>query len=216
MKHPLAYLLAAGVLAGLGASMAAADTVPQVITYQGQIQKTSGVALNKGVYIIVARIWDNATGGSVLWARLYPVNVDGSGNFNVNLGDGGGTILPTPPYNTLGGALDGGARYLGITVVQTPTEAINLPPEITPRMQLVSSPYSLHAGMADYALTWNGLTASQLASVSASAARARSIWRASCSAISTAVWPAWPMRHQSLSITGPAGRPGPKATASLR
>ncbi|MEI8043585.1 MAG: hypothetical protein WCL11_19400 [Verrucomicrobiota bacterium] len=170
MKHPLAYLLAAGVLVGLGASMAAADTVPQVITYQGQIQQTSGVALSKGVYIIVARIWDNATGGSVLWGRLYPVNVDGSGNFNVNLGDGGGTITPAPAYNTLGDALDGGARFLGITVVQTPAGSVGSSKEIAPRMQLVSSPYSFHAGMADYALTWNGLTASQLASVSASAA----------------------------------------------
>jgi hypothetical protein len=166
-------LLAAGVLAGLGASLAAADTVPQVITYQGQIQKTSGAALSKGVYIIKALVWDNATGGSLLWGKIYPVNVDGNGNFNVVLGDGGGVIppapdTPAPAYDILGQALDGGPRFLGITVVQTPAGAVLLHKEVTPRMQLVSSPYALHAGMADYALTWNGLTATQLASVTAS------------------------------------------------
>ena len=161
-------LLVAGILAGLGASLAAAGTGPQQNTYQGQIQKTSGVALSKGVYIIQARVWDNATGGTVLWGRLYPVNVDGSGNFNVNLGDGGGTISPAPAYDTLGQALDGGARFLGITVVQSPAGSVGSPREVAPRMQLVSSPYSLHAGMAEYALTWNGLTATQMASVTAS------------------------------------------------
>ena len=164
-------LLAAGVLVGLGGSLAVAGTVPQQITYQGQIQKAGRVALSKGVYIIQARVWDNATGGSLLWSRLYPVNVDGNGNFNVTLGDGGGTITPAPAYDTLGEALDGGPRFLGITVLQTPARAVGgSPKEMPPRVQLVSSPYSLHAGMADYALTWNGLTASQLASVSASAA----------------------------------------------
>ena len=162
-------LLAAGVLAGLGASLAAADIVPQQIAYQGQIQNTSAVPVTKGVYIIKAQVWDNATGGSVLWGKLYPVNVDASGNFNVTLGDPGGVISPAPAYDTLGQALDGGSRFLGITILTTPAGSVAELKEIAPRMQLVSSPYSLHTGMADYALTWNGLPASQLASVSSNA-----------------------------------------------
>jgi len=163
-------LLAAAVLAGLGASLAAADTVPQQIAYQGQIQNTNALPGTKGVYIIKAQVWDNAAGGSVLWGKLYPVNVDASGNFNVTLGDGGGVITdPAPAYDTLGQALDGGPRFLGITIMQMPAGSVKLPTEITPRMQLVSSPYALHTGMADYALTWNGLPASKLASVSSNA-----------------------------------------------
>ncbi|MEI7941535.1 MAG: hypothetical protein WCK27_33065, partial [Verrucomicrobiota bacterium] len=168
MKHLLACMLAVSVLVGLGSSLVIAGTVPQQITYQGQFSKPRWAALRKGIYIIQARIWDNATGGNVMWGKAYPVNVDTNGSFNVNLGDGGGAITPSPAYDTLGPALDGGARFLGITVVQTPAGSVGHQQEIQPRLQLVSSPYALRAGMADYALTWNGRIAGQLATLPAS------------------------------------------------
>ena len=167
MKHLLACVLAVSVLVELGNSLVVAGTVPQQITCQGQISKTGGAALSKGTYIIKARIWDNATGGNVMWGMLYPVNLDTNGSFNVTLGDGGGTILPAPTYNTLGQALDGGPRFVGITVLLTPAGSTGSTNEILPRLQLVSSPCALRAGMADYALTWNGLTPSQLATLPA-------------------------------------------------
>jgi len=168
MKHPFACVLAVSVLVALGNSLVVAGTVPQQITYQGRISKPGWAALRKGTYIIQARIWDNATGGNVMWGKAYPVNVDTNGSFNVNLGDGGGAITPSPAYDTLGPALDGGARFLGITVVQTPAGSVGHQQEIQPRLQLVSSPYALRAGMADYALTWNGRIAGQLARLPAS------------------------------------------------
>jgi hypothetical protein len=153
---------------GRGSSLVVAGTVPQQITYQGQISQLGGAALSKGIYLIQARIWDNATGGNVMWGKAYPVNVDTNGSFNVNLGDGGGAITTNPAYDTLGPALDGGPRFLGITVVQTPAGSIGHQQEIQPRLQLVSSPCALRAGMADYALTWNGRIAGQLATLPAS------------------------------------------------
>ena len=165
MKHSLAFLLAVGFLAGLGAPRGAAGGVPQQISYQGRLSHTSIFKLTKGVYIIQTRIWDNRTGGQVLWGQAYPVTVDSNGMFNVNLGDGGGATTPAPVYSTLAPALDGGDRFLGITVVQTPAGSVSAPKEMTPRMQLLSSPYALRTAIADVALNYQGLSPSQLASL---------------------------------------------------
>ncbi|MEI6391303.1 MAG: hypothetical protein WCT12_09370 [Verrucomicrobiota bacterium] len=165
MKHSLAFLLAVGFLAGLGAPRGAAGGVPQQISYQGRLSHTSIFKLTKGVYIIQTRIWDNRTGGQVLWGQAYPVTVDSNGMFNVNLGDGGGATSPAPVYSTLAPALDGGDRFLGITVVQTPAGSVSAPKEMTPRMQLLSSPYALRTAIADVALNYQGLSPSQLASL---------------------------------------------------
>jgi hypothetical protein len=169
MKYLLPGLLSRLLLVAWTASAVAATTTPQQISYQGQLQKGLGNSLSNGVYVIEARIWDNATGGSVMWGMAYPVNVDTNGTFSVNLGDGGGDTKPTPAHYTLGEALDGGPRYLGITVVQTPARLVASPREMTPRTQLLSTPYALHAGMADTALTWKGLEADQIASLAPAA-----------------------------------------------
>ena len=150
-------------LLGVGGLLLEAAGGPQQITYQGQIVQTGGIAATRGLYTIKARIWDNATGGSVIWGKVYPVTVDANGVFNVNLGDGGGEITPLPKCGTLGQALDGGPRFLGITVMQTPAGSVGSPLEMSPRMQLASTPYALRAAMADNALAWNGLSGSQLA-----------------------------------------------------
>lgn len=169
MKYLLSGRLSWLLLLAWTASAVAGATTPQQISYQGQLQKGLGSTLSKGVYVIEARIWDNATGGSVMWGMAYPVNVDTNGTFSVNLGDGGGDTKPTPAHFTLGEALDGGPRYLGITVVQTPARLVASPREMTPRTQLLSTLYALHAGMADTALTWKGLEAAQIASLAPSA-----------------------------------------------
>ena len=169
MKYLLSGRLSWLLLLAWTASAVAGATTPQQISYQGQLQKGLGSTLSKGVYVIEARIWDNATGGSVMWGMAYPVNVDTNGTFSVNLGDGGGETKPAPAHYTLGEALDGGPRYLGITVVQTPTRLVASPREMTPRTQLLSTPYALHAGMADTALTWKGLDADQIASLAPAA-----------------------------------------------
>ena len=56
MKHSLAFLLAVGFLAGLGAPRGAAGGVPQQISYQGRLSHTSIFKLTKGVYIILSLI----------------------------------------------------------------------------------------------------------------------------------------------------------------
>ena len=152
LRAPRSTLLA--VL--LCAPIATLAGVPQVISYQGRINLAGGAAPAKGTYIIQARIYNNATGGTVMWGASYPVSVDSLGSFNVSLGNGGGALSPTPAYATLAPALDGGPRYLGITVAATPAGWVNSPQEMSPRVQLLSSPYALRTAMADVANTFQG------------------------------------------------------------
>jgi hypothetical protein len=166
-RNGLALLLAVGTVAGNPGCGAAFAAVPQPISYQGQLSRTGFGKLTRGVYTIETRLWDNRTGGQVLWGQAYPVTVDTNGVFNVNLGDGGGATTPTPVYSTLAPALDGGDRFLGITVVQTPSGSVSNPQEMTPRMQLVSSPYALRTAMADVAVNYQGMPPSQLATMPA-------------------------------------------------
>ncbi len=150
------------ILLGLAAGAA---TAPSQFTYQGQLRNANGSPATPGVYSIEARIYDNSSGGSVLWGKSYPVHVDSNGFFNVVLGDGGGLTTPTPKYDDLTPVFNGPNRFLSITVVQTPSGWVMNKQEMSPRLQLLSNPYALHANQADIAQTWNGLAATNLAQV---------------------------------------------------
>ena len=140
----------------LCAPIATLAGVPQVISYQGRINLAGGAPPSKGTYVIQARIYNNATGGTVLWGETYPVSVNVLGIFNVSLGSGGAALTPAPTYATLAPAMDGGPRYLGITVVATPAGWVNSSQEMSPRIQLLSSPYAMRTAMADVANTFQG------------------------------------------------------------
>jgi hypothetical protein len=124
MKHLRLFLLALTCIAGLAAPTAA--EVPSTLSYQGVLTDASGSAVNDGTYTIEFRIYDVASGGSALWTETRSVDVL-KGVFSVILGEVSPILL----------GFD--AQYwLGISVAG---EA-----ELTPRMKLASSAYSLNAG----------------------------------------------------------------------
>lgn len=142
--------IAAVIIMGLASAAFAQITVPSMINYQGLLRDDAGAAVTSGAYIIEFRIWDHGTGGDVLWGREYPVHVMDDGMFNVVLGDGGGDLTPAVT-NALESAFDGEERYLGLTVIDTPSGAVTDPQEISPRQRLLSAPYALRSYETDHA-----------------------------------------------------------------
>lgn len=134
-------LFVAGLLL---APSAPAQSVPSLINYQGQVLAADGSPLATGDYTLTFQIFDSAEGGTLIWG---PQVLDGAGGvghgpkipvvqgyFNVMLG----------PVDTtsraLTGAFVGANRFLEIKV------GTNNP--ISPRQQILSTPYALNAGNA--------------------------------------------------------------------
>ena len=111
--------------------------VPQLINYQGVLADSTGAGLDTTVNVTFS-IYESAVSPTPIWLEVHgSVTVTG-GLFSVLLGS------ITPLDVTI---FDTPFRYLGIRV--------GADPEITPRSQLVSVPYSFqseHADIADLAL----------------------------------------------------------------
>jgi hypothetical protein len=105
--------------------------VPGLITYQGLLADSAGNSAD-GLFLIQFRIYDDSTGGSILWDNGFRTVQVTDGLFTYTLGDS--TFFPLDLF-------DSPVRWLGIRV--------GVDPELTPRKQLVSSPYSLRAAKAD-------------------------------------------------------------------
>ncbi len=119
-------------------SQARAD-VPQMINYQGWLTDSTGAPLDTAVSMDFA-IYDDSTGGTVLWMETHGnVTID-SGGFSVILG------AISPIDGNVFAATD---RWLDITVGGE---------SITPRTRLTSVPYAYHTLRADTASTGGGWT----------------------------------------------------------
>jgi hypothetical protein len=106
---------------------------PKTISYQGYL-KNGGNAVT-GTHAVAFNIYTVSTGGTSIWSESFPSLTFANGNFSVILGKT--TPLTFTPLNTL---------YMGITIDATP--------EISPRVELTGSLYSL--GLAfPYAATVN-------------------------------------------------------------
>ncbi|GEM_PF-5542294 len=107
--------------------------VPRTIAYQGILTDSSGSAKPDGIYSMTFRIYDAPSAGSALWTESKNVQIRG-GLFWTSLGDS--TPFPDP--------LKFGIPYwLSLQ--------IGGDPELTPRMQLSSAPYSMRSAYADTA-----------------------------------------------------------------
>lgn len=121
----------------------AQDAVPPLINYQGRLLDGSGAPVANGNYDVAFRIWSAGTGGTLVWGRSFPVNVN-TGIFNVMLGDGG-SPLDGALVTDIRKAFADQERYLGITVLKGPAGPVPDAREIAPRQQLLSAPYALAA-----------------------------------------------------------------------
>jgi len=108
--------------------------VPQTISYQGLLTNAGGNPIADGNYVISFRLYDQADSGTPLWTETQTVST-ANGLFNVILGRVDPLDLPFDKPYWLGMAVGGGA-------------------ELTPRMELTASAYSLNArSVADSAIT---------------------------------------------------------------
>lgn len=130
--------------------------IPSAINYQGKLTDNLGQPVPTGYYEVSFRIWDDSTqvgAGNYIWGRNFPLNVVTNGMFNVLLTDDGTQINSpgTPGVASLLQAFEGPNRFLGLAVTRNPQGPVAVPTEISPRQQLVTAPFAIHAYQATLA-----------------------------------------------------------------
>lgn len=120
------------------ASIQTSAAVPQLLSYQGRLTTPDGLPVPNGIYQLHFRIYDVSSGGSALWySNAQAVSVT-NGLYTYLLG----SSVPFP------NGLFTGNRWLGITV--------NVDPELSPRIQLLSSAFAFTSQNAD-SVNWSGI-----------------------------------------------------------
>jgi hypothetical protein len=94
------------------------------IGVQGTLRKSDGNSLEDGEYTMTFRLYNAATGGTVLWSEVQTQVEIAGGLYSTQLGNVNSLALPFDAD-----------YYLSVQVEDTP--------EITPRQQLTSAPYAL-------------------------------------------------------------------------
>jgi hypothetical protein len=121
---------------------ALAQSVPELLNYQGVLRQGDGTPAPAGYKDIEFRIYDAATGGHLLWGRTHRVHLDNNGLFNVVLMQGGVFITTgNPSYTNLSTVFTSAGsenRFIELTVSgSTP---------IMPRQRFVTTAYAFLAG----------------------------------------------------------------------
>ena len=98
--------------------------IPQQINYQGVLTDGSGAIVPDGNYNLTFTIYDAATAGNNLWTDTFNNVPTENGVFNVTLGSGAALNINFDDPYWIGIAVGGGS-------------------ELTPRIALTSSPYSI-------------------------------------------------------------------------
>jgi hypothetical protein len=168
--------LLAAVFLAIVPSLAAQSTVPNFISYQGRVAASDGTLVGNGTAVnrtVVFRIWDslNSTGTSnLLYSEQQTVTIL-NGEFSVLIGTGEPVTTTQLGYNESSKKLssilndslwNGSTRYLGVTVYN---DGATTGSEISPRQQLVSTPFAIKAKTAE-SIVDNGITASMIAPAS--------------------------------------------------
>ena len=124
------WLGAAVAVATFGQAAIAEAAVPTSVTHQGRLYDAVDQPINDTLDLTYS-VYDTANGASAVWTETHTVTfVDGY--FSVTLGE-------TDPLDE--SVLDGGVKYLGI--------AVGSDPEMSPRAEVHSVPYAIHAGIAE-------------------------------------------------------------------
>jgi len=130
-------LACCALLYALAAHPAAAQ-IPETLSYQGVLTDINGIVVPDGSYSIAFAIYDVPTGGSAIWSEKHLAVDVAKGIFNVVLESNTPLAIAATPFD---------AQYwLGIDVEEGG--------ELSPRIMLTSSAYSLNARtVADGAVT---------------------------------------------------------------
>ena len=125
MRHRMTSIcLVIGLASGVWAQ------VPTKMSYQGVLTDGSGAPVADGSHSLVFELYSVSTGGSALWTETQGSVNTTNGVLGVELG----SVTP------IGIAFDG-ALWLGI--------AVDGGAELTPRIELTTSPYAFHAKSVD-------------------------------------------------------------------
>ena len=117
-------LAVALLLVCVGWAGTALAQAPSTMSYQGVLTDAGGNIVPDGAYNLTFRIYDVPGGGAALWTENWPGVSVTKGGFSLLLGSSVPLALPFDRQYWLGIAVGGGA-------------------ELTPRVQLASSPYGL-------------------------------------------------------------------------
>lgn len=133
----LRTILVTRIPAGVAVLMLATSVFaapPPMFSYQGRLTDPGGNPVPDGVYSVEFQIWNAPAAGLSLWSSGSVAVTTSDGLFSAKLGQSPQPSLPAAIfYDSL--------AYLGITV--------GVDPEISPRTQIVSSPYSLTTGTVE-------------------------------------------------------------------
>jgi len=158
-RHPSLWLWIAVWITALRLSAFAASSLPpDEMTYQGYMVDNAGNPLGAGSplnFKVVFRIYDQSTGGTLLWSEAQTVTFD-NGQFSVVLGKGDKHASEAhAALSTLFATDDASDRYIGITVMEgTPESGV----EMQPRLHLVTVPYAFSARYASELIDSTGVT----------------------------------------------------------
>ncbi len=111
----------------------AATTVPGEVNYQGMLVRADNTPLANGNYQVQFRIYNQPTGGSLIWGPQSNTVALYNGQFNVKLGP------VDAASRKLAEAFQEPARYFEIQVGTNPP--------ISPRQQMLSAPFALNADL---------------------------------------------------------------------
>lgn len=147
---------------GFSSLRCVAQSVPNLINYQGRLTDQTGTALPQAVYQIQFRIWDSPTAtntGDLIWGQQQTLALQSNGAFATILGSGG-TAIPGAATNDLSFAFSQTNRFIGVTVVSSNGITISGASEILPRQQVLSSPYAMvAASVSDGSITTSKIVA---------------------------------------------------------
>jgi hypothetical protein len=114
-----------------------AGSVPQLINYQGELKTQDDANSFTGSKKFEFNIYDASINGNKIWGpQIFNSVPVIQGTYNVILG------TTDSVGRSIADAFDSQQRFLGVTIDGD---------EIEPRQQVLSSPFALHAGVADYA-----------------------------------------------------------------
>jgi len=134
-QPPLRLLVRALVALTLAAALPslAAAVMPATLNYEGILYAADGRPLATGRYDFHLSLYADSAGGAPLWSETHTKVQVNSGAFRLVLGKGN----PAAPLEL---AFDV-QYYLGV--------AVDLNPELTPRVPLMPTPYSFHSRLSD-------------------------------------------------------------------
>jgi hypothetical protein len=134
--------------------------VPDFVSYQGRATDTTGTPIANNTSTsrkMTFRIYDAPSAGTRLWSEEQMVTI-ASGDFSVLLG-AGSPVTGEANTAALNALFTGAARFLSVTIDDG---TANADPEVSPRQQLVTTPFAFRAKVAETVLN-QSITADMIA-----------------------------------------------------